>query len=684
MKWYSSLSQIILDDRNKKLANLRSSLPDGIVDLYVKILQFLFKCICAAYKGRAQIFKDMLRLDGLEAIQRETQEKELSFRNVIRDYSDERKASYLELLVDLCRSTAEDEILRKLFVVNMKSEVQSLQHRKDDLIPESSNWILTNEVFLRFSNWVNANRYRRLWIKGKAGMGKTMLVIGIIKQLGMEFVSQQETRFDSPYLSYFFCQGTNGKLNTATAVVRGLIWMFLRQENSLIQHAMCLAGQTLDNDLSTFLDLKNILFAMLRSPVMKRVYIIIDALDECVETSRSDGIPGRSHLLDMIAEIARDFPNVKCLASSRDEMDIEMKLSRGRDADWEPLQLELSRNLLSGPIEAYINNKMSALEAKYLAEWEFEGEVDESDRELIHSKLQTVTKEMYRKADGTFLWVALIFLRIDDERTDLRELPRLVNETPEKLEEIYENMKLQIQASKDGNSQLCKRALAIATTANRPLRLAEMRLLADFPREVSPLKILKLCRFFRITEDNDGQKSVYMIHQSAKQWLEQQLRSGLLDAFEGPDHLATAHASLAESCLRVLNSTLKRNIWKLPHPGIEIDQIQAQSEVKQPSGPMGIRAATDEHGSAKREVFAPNPAEDALIPSSYAALNWFDHLSKVSTRNLGPILTAVLKFMTHHFLHWLEALSLLRRMDEGAIIISHLARFVEVCANEEK
>jgi hypothetical protein len=290
---------------------------------------------------------------------------------------------------------------------------------------------------------------------------------------------------------------------------------------------------------------------------------------------------------------------------------------------------------------------------------------------------------MYRKADGTFLWVALIFLRIDDERTDLRELPRLVSETPEKLEEIYENMKLQIQASKDGNSQLCKRALAVATTANRPLRLAEMRLLADFPREVSPLKILKLCRFFRITVDNDGQKSVYMIHQSAKQWLEQQLRSGLLDAFEGPEHLATAHSSLAESCLRVLNSTLKRNIWKLPHPGIEIVQIQAQSEVKQPSGPMGIRAATDEHGSAKREVFAPIPAEDALIPSSYAALNWFDHLSKVSRRNLGSLLSAVLKFMTHHFLHWLEALSLLRRMDEGAIIVSHLARFVEVCDNEE-
>ena len=319
MKWYSSLSQVVLDDKNKKLVNLRSSLPDGILDFYVSILAYLFKCICATYKGRTQIFKNMLKLDGYESILQETRQKEVSFRNAIRDYSDERKISYLELLVDLHRSSAEEEIMRKLFVINMKTEIQSLQHRKDDLIPESSNWILTNDSFLKFANWEEGNRCRRLWIKGKAGMGKTMLLIGIVKKLQDEVANQQETRFDHPYLSYFFCQGTNGRLKTATAVVRGLIWMFLRQEQSLIQHATVLAGQNLDDDLNTFLELKNILLAVLKNPIMKRVYIIIDALDECIDTGRSDGIPGRAHLLDLISQISRDFTNVKCLISSRDE-----------------------------------------------------------------------------------------------------------------------------------------------------------------------------------------------------------------------------------------------------------------------------------------------------------------------------------------------------------------------------
>lgn len=679
MKWYSSLSQIVLDDENKKLANLRSSLPEGILDFYVNILACLLKSICATYKGRTQIFKDLLKLDGWETMFRTIHEKEASFRSVIRDYSDERKISYLELLVDLYRSSAEDEVLRKLFVINMKTEIQSLQHRKDDLIPESSNWILSNEVFLKFASWEEGNRCRRLWIKGKAGMGKTMLLIGIVKKLEDELQKEQETRFDAPYLSYFFCQGTNGRLKTATAVVRGLIWMFLRQERSLIQYAMRLAGQSLDDDLNTFLDVKNILLAMLKNPIMKRVYIIIDALDECIDASRSGGIPGRAHLLDLISQISRDFPNVKCLISSRDELDIEMKFSRAGEKSWVSLQLELDRKVLAGPIKAYINKKMSNLETEFLAEWEFEGEVEEEDREMIRTKLRDVTREMHRKADGTFLWVALIFLRIEDERTDLRELPRLVNETPEKLEEIYEKMKLQIQTNKDGNSGFCIKALSIATTANRPLRLAEIRVLADFPRDVSPLKILKLCRFFRIAEDDDKQKTVYMIHQSAKQWLEHQLKEGLLDAIEGNDYLSSAHASLAKRCLQILSTSLKRNIWNLPDPGVEISQIQSASQ-SHASDMHNKESAPDSYQTSEnRIVYSPNATGDDLIPATYAALNWFDHVLKGHSQDDGQNLVAILKFMKHQFLYWLEALSLLRQVGDGAAIIARLNRYIKVC-----
>lgn len=83
-----------------------------------------------------------------------------------------------------------------------------------------------------FTDLHHGNAKRLLWIKSDAGKGKTMLLIGIIHEL----TAQLETHFDKPHMSYFFCQGTDDKLNTATAIMRGLIWMFLWQQRSLIRH----------------------------------------------------------------------------------------------------------------------------------------------------------------------------------------------------------------------------------------------------------------------------------------------------------------------------------------------------------------------------------------------------------------------------------------------------------------
>jgi hypothetical protein len=671
MKWYSSLSQVILDDKHERLFSLRSQLPDSIVDFYTTILSYVIKCTCATYKGRTQIFKDMLKLNGWEDILCKLQAKETSFRNVIQTYNDERKISSLEFLVNMYRSTADREIVRKLFVIDMKTELQSLQRRKDDLIPESFNWILRHDIFRKFANWDNKHVHRRLWIKGKAGMGKTMLLIGIVQELEAE----QETQFNPPYLSYFFCQDNPvRKLNSATAVLQGLIWMLLCQDYSLIQHAMVLSEQNIRDDINTFLDLEKIFLAMLKSPTVGKVYLVVDALDECIDTKQSDGKPGRSYLLDLISRTSKDFHNVKWLLSSRDELDIERILSKCKDNPGVSLELELDRKVLAGPIEAYINKKMSNLEESYIDEWEnLEGNIDSEVKvKEIHEELGNVAKEMQRKADGTFLWVHLIFLRIKEDGTELDELPKLVNETPQKLEEIYNSMRLQIETSTDGNLTACKRALSIATVANRPLRLSELRVLAEFPRRVPPHKIVRLCRFFRVAEDDDNHETVYMIHQSAKQWLEIQLKEGFLEKGEGTDHWTYAQTSSAKRCLGALDITLEE-IRKLRDPGIEITDIQPQSSQPRSRG----KVSTQDQGPLNTATHAPIP-EDLLVPVTYAVLNWFDHVSEAALRHDESLLTTISDFMKQRFLYWLEALSRLHEMGKGVTITLRLNLLIEV------
>jgi hypothetical protein len=675
MKWYSSLSQVILNDKHEKLVKLRNELRDKIVDFYTTILSYVIKCTCATYNGLTQIPKDMLKLDGWENILLTVQDKEIWFRNVISDYSDERKISYLELLADMHRSTADDKIMRKLFVINMKTELQSLQSRKDDLIPESFNWILDHPIFLKFADQDNDSVHRRLWIKGKAGMGKTMLLIGVVQKLEDELGNQQETRFNPPYLSYFFCQGTNEKLNTATAVLRGLIWMLLRQDHSLIQHARVLSEQNIDDNLSTFADLRNVFLGMLKSPIIRKVFLVVDALDECIDTKPSDGIPGRSHLLDLISLTSKEFPKVKWLLSSRDEFDIEMKFSKGKGNPGNSLQLELNSEVLARPVEAYIVKKMSDLEERYIQEWELGDGITPKAKKIICDTLGIVTKKMKQKAGGTFLWVYLVFHRIKDEETALRKLPELVDKTPEKLEEIYDKMRRQIETSKDGNSSLCKKALSTATVANRPLRLSELQVLGEIPDEVPIHKIVKLCRFFRVAESDDNHKTVYIIHESAKQWLENQLKEGFLEKGEGTDHLTNAQTSLAKSCLRVLRVTLKKDVWNLGDPGIGIKDIQPRSRGK---APQTTDDSTQDERPLNTVMHAPVPEEDPLVSVTYAVLNWFDHISEVAIQHDESLLRGVSDFMRNCFLYWLEALSLLHQMGKGATITLRLHRLFEV------
>jgi len=70
-----------------------------------------------------------------------------------------------------------------------------------------------------------------------------MLLCGIVNEL--------KSIAKSDLLSYFFCQATNSRINNATAVLRGLIYLLIGQQPSLISHIRKkydYAGRTLFED----------------------------------------------------------------------------------------------------------------------------------------------------------------------------------------------------------------------------------------------------------------------------------------------------------------------------------------------------------------------------------------------------------------------------------------------------
>ena len=165
--------------------------------------------------------------------------------------------------------------LADLYVTDPRDDKTRIEITKDCLLEEAYRWILDNVDFQR---WRDDQQSRLLWIKGDPGKGKTMLLCGIINEL-------KKSMAKTNHLSYFFCQATDLRINNATAVLRGLVYLLVDQQPSLIPHIRKKydqAGKKLFEDANAWVALSEIFTNILQDPSLNSAYLIIDALDECV------------------------------------------------------------------------------------------------------------------------------------------------------------------------------------------------------------------------------------------------------------------------------------------------------------------------------------------------------------------------------------------------------------------
>lgn len=161
-----------------------------------------------------------------------------------------------------------------------RDEKARIEQTKGGLYRDAYKWILENDEFHR---WRHDERSRVLWIKGDAGKGKTMLLCGIIDELSQGFDLSSLVR-RPVLLSHFFCQATDTGLNTAVAVLRGLIYLMLLQRPPLLAHLQERrdhGSRQIFEGPNAFFSMSQTLLSMLRDPVTSGAFLVIDALDEC-------------------------------------------------------------------------------------------------------------------------------------------------------------------------------------------------------------------------------------------------------------------------------------------------------------------------------------------------------------------------------------------------------------------
>ncbi|KAL2887316.1 Vegetative incompatibility protein HET-E-1 [Ceratocystis lukuohia] len=548
-EWYWNLVSLLLDENkaDEATASLRDTLEKNITQLFQKLLVYQMRSTCLYHRNAgATLVRDAFKIDNWPDQLGSIKEAEETVQRDIGHYNNQKiqkkfqtlndttsalheslqsifavandQAEYLRNIHEAVQDQTnqhgknnEDEknkqCLSDLYVTDPQDDKEIIEAKKGGLLKSSYQWILEHKDFQRFRNEKDA---RILWIKGDPGKGKTMLLCGMIDALALD---------QSTPLSYFFCQATGGdKLNSATSVLRGLIYYLARRNLQLVKYVRekhDYMGTKLFDNNSAWHQMRKIASEMLKDPSLENAILIVDALDECSV--------GRQDLLDFITETS----SVKWIVSSRGWQDIEQHLG---DAEQKvKIHLEMNQDSVSQAVKHYIQSKVDEIERK---------------KGFGQEAKKAISEHLKKNSGGTFLW-----------------------KFPAGLSPLYRRMLEDINQSED--KELYNDILAKALVVYRPITLKELRVLIvdlEALEDEEIKEVINSCGSLLATHND----VVSFVHQSAKDYLLSEALGEIV-----PFGIEDQHQRILVRSLDVLCKTLERDIYHLQAPGRLISEISA-------------------------------------------------------------------------------------------------------------
>ncbi|KAM0664061.1 hypothetical protein ACQRIU_007062 [Beauveria bassiana] len=430
MQWYYAMTDYLLDHDNKSStgqdsASILEMLTEKLFDLYKAILRYQLLSVCYYYSNPFRQLYDNVDWAGSKKAVEDAEcvfskdwdcYKKVEARNLwenigqtLQNYVSQQNARLL---------THENrEYLQALWVGDPQDEMNDIENKKGGLYDNMCEWMLSHPNYRAFTAW-DENRSclggRLLWIKGPAGIGKTMVMIRIVRNL----LKQRRVQ----NLAYFFCQSAKSNQNTATTIVRALLWMLLIQQPNLITHMQTKfqwAGKDMFEKDSTIRGLLEVFENI--SKDASPVYFFVDALDECDE--------GQKEIIELIAASLKVSNNVRWLITSRTEVELVGKVTLATMNASVVLD-EIDVLAQTGRDEMYIQHRLSALKEQPGLEY------DRVDCEKLK-------KEMQERADGNLLWLAVVFDSIEEMRAEYAQ--NEIKNAPRGVKELYDHKIRQIQ-----------------------------------------------------------------------------------------------------------------------------------------------------------------------------------------------------------------------------------------------
>ncbi|KAH8987658.1 ankyrin repeat-containing domain protein [Lactarius hatsudake] len=500
-----------------------------------------------------------------------------------------------------------------------------------DLHKETATWFLEGRIF---QEWYSMGSL--LWIHGKPGSGKSIICSAIIQRI----VSLCDDGRAS--VAYFYFDFRDDNKKHLHDLLPSLLFQFAAHSVpccDLISRIYSTHGKGTQKPSDEVLIncLTNVLSAMTQDPI----YIIVDALDECPNTS---GVrPPRERVLSLIKDLINlRLPNVHICVTSRPEIDIRIRL--------EPLtSLRVSLHDQTGhkkDIAKYINSEVDVVASD--KKWR------EDDKELVIMMLS-------EKADGMFRWV---YCQLEMLRLCFPSRVRqFVNELPDSLDETYERVLKGIPRMNRSHVHCLLQCLTVAV---RPLRVDELAAILTFDArqmEDQEKEVLSACPSLITIVDSYHfgvqRRVVQFSHFSVKEFLtSDRLATSKEDISHYHIHPDAAHTTLARVSLDVLlrlddrvNSSNANNISLVEYAAEHwVSHAQVGSVSSSVLDEMKTLFDSDKpHFAAWRRIYdidrplySPSQSlSDTATPLYYSALCGFydiaDHLVKKHSQHVNSI-----------------------------------------------
>jgi len=470
------------------------------------------------------------------------------------------------------------------------------------------------------------------WLNGMAGSGKSTIARTIARELAEKkrlAVSFFFTRGNKDIShSHMFFTTIATQLANSLPVLRASISDAIDNNPDIFQQGLREQWNQL------------ILNPLKSAPTQSiQLVIVIDALDEC------DSMQDIQLILQLIAEAKNlETVRIKIFLTSRPEIPIFDGFRQLSGEAYQDFILHsIPLDTVNGDISTFFRQKLSPLKAKHGlgTPW--------PDEQII--------EQLVERAAGLFIYAATTLRFIQDDIDGPEEQLSLILKTTqssrsatEHLDGIYTTLLQHSVLGKRGDQQ-CEEL------ARRFRQVVGSIVVMFNPMPARNLAQLLQIRFEIVSRTLDSLRSVLNVPENESQPV-RLFHLSFRDFLQDPQRCSDPrfqideterHTSLFRKCMEHI-SQLRENMCNLWGPGVLITEIP------------------------------DNTIQKSIPPHvQYACRYWFDHL-----RLGNPVeehIKTIRQFLEQHFLHWLEGLSLIGEVSNGAQMIIALEEILSVSYN---